>query len=162
MKPSGLRSNFILLVRKRSKEGGDDDLIRRYFIVVLSAVQNSLVLIDGSFDGVGNVWLVCIVHLNCKFADCWWTLRHWRKTNEICCSYDYRQELEFFVVLCFNFFGFVSIFTTTFKHFQFWSQESLAVVKVIVPMRLKFKLYAVFIEWGSKISFLFVVGRETS
>ena len=47
----------------------------------------------------------------------------------------------------------------TLHQFLFQSQVCLFQIKVIVPIRLKFKLYAVFIEWGSRIKFVFV-GRQ--
>ena len=56
----------------------------------------------------------------------------------------------------FYFFGIVSFVTTTLDKFQFQSQVRLSQIKVIVPIRLKFKLYAVFIKWGSRIDFLFM------
>ena len=43
--------------------------------------------------------------------------------------------------------------------FQFQSQVHLFQINVIVPIRLKFKIYAVSIEWGSRIDFLFM-GRQ--
>ena len=45
---------------------------------------------------------------------------------------------------------------------QIWAsvQKRLSQVNVIVPIRLKFKLYAVFIKWGSWINFLFMRGQD--
>ena len=62
-------------------------------------------------------------------------------------------------VLLFYFFGVVSSVTTTLDKFQFQSQKRLSQINVVVTIRLKFKLYAVFIEWGSRIVFVFV-GRQ--
>ena len=59
----------------------------------------------------------------------------------------------------FYFFAIVRFITTTPDIFQFQSQACLSKINVIVPMRLKFELYAVFIEWGSRIDFLFM-GRQ--
>ena len=42
---------------------------------------------------------------------------------------------------------------------QFQSQVLLSQINVILPIRLKFKLYAVFIEWVCRIDFLFM-GRQ--
>ena len=62
----------------------------------------------------------------------------------------------FFFVLLSHFFGFVGFVTTTPDKFQFQSQVRLSQIYVIVPIRLKFKLYAVFIKWVSRIDFLFM------
>ena len=64
-----------------------------------------------------------------------------------------------FFVFLFYFFGIVCFVTTTPDKFQFQSQVRLSRINVIVPIRLKFKLYAVFIEWSSRIDFLFM-GRQ--
>ena len=61
--------------------------------------------------------------------------------------------------LFFYFSAIVSSVTTTSDKFQFQSQVRLSQINVIVPMRLEFKLYAVFIEWSSGIDFLFM-GQE--
>ena len=68
---------------------------------------------------------------------------------------------DFASSLCsfFYFFGFVSFVTTTPEKFQFQSQVLLSQINVIVPIRLKFKLFAVFIESGSRIDFMFM-GRQ--
>ena len=57
--------------------------------------------------------------------------------------------------LC-SFFVFVSFVTIIFDNFQFQSQIRLSQVNMVVPLRLKIKLYAVFIEWGVRINLLFV------
>ena len=59
----------------------------------------------------------------------------------------------------FKFFAFVSFVTTTFDIFGFQSQIRLTQINVIVPIGSKFKLYAILIEWGIKIDFLFE-GRQ--
>ena len=64
-----------------------------------------------------------------------------------------------FFVLLFYFFGIVSFVTTTPDELQFQSQVNLSQINVTVPIRLKFKLYAVFIKRSSRIIFLFV-GRQ--
>ena len=62
--------------------------------------------------------------------------------------------------LCFfNFFGFVISVTTTPDKFQFPSQVRLFQINVIVLICLKFKLYAVFIDWNSRLDFL-LIGRQ--
>ena len=56
----------------------------------------------------------------------------------------------------FYFIGSLGFLTTALDKFQFQSQVRLSQINVKVPIRLKFKLYAVFIEWGRRIYFLFV------
>ena len=62
----------------------------------------------------------------------------------------------FFFVLIFFLFGIVSFVTMIPDKFQFQCQVRLSQINVIVSIRLKLKLYAVFIEWGSRIDFLFM------
>ena len=59
MKPSGLLSIFMLLVNKGFKQRRLHNFIRKLFIVVPLAVQNSLVLRDGSLEVVVNVCFAC-------------------------------------------------------------------------------------------------------
>ena len=51
-----------------------------------------------------------------------------------------------FFALILYFFGIVGFVTTTPDKFQFQNQIRLSQINVIVPVRLKFKLYAVFIK----------------
>ena len=46
--------------------------------------------------------------------------------------------------------------TTILDEFQFQSQIILSQINVIVPIRFRFKIYALFIQWGSRIDLLFV------
>ena len=62
-------------------------------------------------------------------------------------------------VLLFLFFTLVCIVTTSSDKFELQCQKRLSQINIIVPIRLKFKLYAVFIEWGSWINFLFMWGQ---
>ena len=59
----------------------------------------------------------------------------------------------FFSVLLFYFFDIVSFVTTNPAKFQFQSQVRQSQINVIFSVRLKIKLHAVFIEWGSRIDF---------
>ena len=59
-------------------------------------------------------------------------------------------------VLLFLFLTLVCIVTTSFDKFELQCQKRQSQINVIVPIRFKFKLYAVFIKWGSWISFLFM------
>ena len=73
----------------------------------------------------------------------------------------------FFVIGCFSedigllfvllfFLTLVCIVTTSFEKLELQCQKRLPQINVIVPIRLKLKLYAVFIKWGSWINFLFM------
>ena len=64
-----------------------------------------------------------------------------------------------FFVLLFYFLGILNFVTTTPDKFQFQSQVRLSQINLLACFRLKFKLYAVFNEWGSSINFLFM-GRQ--
>ena len=44
--------------------------------------------------------------------------------------------------------------------FQFQSQVRLSLINVKVPISLKFKLYAVLIDWGGRIDFLFMEQQD--
>ena len=59
-------------------------------------------------------------------------------------------------VLLYLFLTLVCIVTTSFDKFELQCRKRLSQVKVLVPIRLKFKLYAAFIKWGSWINFLFM------
>ena len=174
MKPSGLLSIFILLVKKGTDwnasmiSSGNSWLS----IVVPLAVQNSLVFRDGSLEVVGNVRLVRIQSIgvvNLLIVDVQFNIeKNWvqnvvHMSNERnWCLLLHRLFLVhfcFFFVLLFDFFAFVSFVTTTFEKCQFQSQVRLSQINVIVLIRLKFKLYAVFIAWGSRVDFLFM-GRQ--
>ena len=73
------------------------------------------------------------------------------------CRYFFIHFCLFFVLV---FFCVIVIFVdTTLDKFQFQSQVRLSGINIVAPMRLKFKHCAVFIVWGSRISFLFV-GRQ--
>ena len=61
--------------------------------------------------------------------------------------------------LLFSIFYCIVGFVTTFNKFQVQSKIRLLQINVRIPIRLKIKLYAVFIEWGSRIYFLFL-GRQ--
>ena len=166
MKPLGLLSNFILLVKKKVRQRGFHIFSRKFFIVVPLAVQNSLAFSDGFVEIVGNVRFVRIqtirilnfltvdVHFNIGKT---WVQNVIYMINEkswslLCCLFLFSFSL--FFVLLFYFFGIVSFVTTTPDKFQFQSQLRLSQINIIVPIRLKFKLYAVFIEWSSRIKFL--------
>ena len=72
-----------------------------------------------------------------------------------------RFLIHFASSLCsfFYFFGNVSFAATTPDKFQFQSQLRLSQINVVVPIGLKFNLYAVFIKRGSRIKLLFL-GRQ--
>ena len=60
------------------------------------------------------------------------------------------------LLLLFLFLTLVCIVTTSFNKSELQCQKRLSQINVIVPIRLKFKLYAVFIKWGSWINLLFM------
>ena len=59
-------------------------------------------------------------------------------------------------VLLFLFFTLVCIVTTSFDKLEIQCQKRLSQINVIVPIQLKFKFYAVFINCGRWINFLFM------
>ena len=67
-----------------------------------------------------------------------------------------------FLVLFFYFFVLVSFTSTTLDKFHFPRPVRLSQVNIKVPIRLKLKFYAIFIEWGGRIDFLFVVDKTSS
>ena len=80
--------------------------------------------------------------------------------------------LFFFVIACFSennrvnfellfvFLTLVCTLTTSFDKFELQCQKRQSQINVIVPIRLKVKLYAVFIKWGSWMNFLFMRGQD--
>ena len=152
------------MFRKRSFH----NFISKFFIVVPLAVQNSLVFREGSLEVVGNVRFVRIQSIrNVKLliVDVHFNIgRNWvqnvsymsneRNWSLLCCLLIF--QFCFFFVLPSYFFGIVSFVITTPDKFQFQSRLRLSQINVIIPIRLKFKLYAVFIKWGSRIDFLFM------
>ena len=137
-------------------------------------MQNSLVFRDGCFKVVWNVRLVCIetigivnllivnVHFNI-----WKNWMHYVvyignssyffSLIAVIACFSKNNRLIF--VLLFLFLTLVCIVTTSFDKFELQCQKRLSQINVIVPIRLKFKLYAVFIKWGSWINFLFMWGQ---
>ena len=173
MKLSVLLSICVLRVRKSFGERRFHNFLRRFFIVVPLAVQNSLVFRDGSLEVVGNIRFVRIQSIrvvNLLIVDVHFSIgkngvqkvvymsnkRNWsvllRRLFLFCFC--------FFFVFLFCFFGIVSFVTTTPDKFQFQSQVRLSQINVIVPIRSKFKLYAVFIKRGTWINFLFMPGQD--
>ena len=65
-----------------------------------------------------------------------------------------------FFVLFVNFFAIVSFVTTTLDQSQFQNHVRPSQINVNVPIRLKFKLYAVFAEWDSRADFLFSARQD--
>ena len=95
---------------------------------------------------IGKNWVQNVVYMSNEMN---WRLFLLRFLIRIC----------LFFVFLFKFFGIVSFVTTTLDQLQFQSEVRLSQINLVIPIRLIFKLYAVFIEWGSKINFLFV-GRQ--
>ena len=76
----------------------------------------------------------------------------------ICSCFSENNRLIF--VFLFLFLTLLCIITTTLDKFELQCQKRLSQIDVIVAIRLKFKLYAVFIEWGSWINFSFMRGQD--
>ena len=113
------------------------------FVRLQSIGVVNLLIVDVHFN-IGKNWLQKVVYMSNE--------RNWRA---------FLRRLFFFcfclfLVFLFYFYGFVSFVTTTPDKFQFQNQVRLSQINVRVPIRLKFKLYAVFIEWGSRIVLLFM------
>ena len=159
---------------KRFRQRRFHIFIGKFFIVVHFAVPNFLAFRDGSFEVFGDVenvriqsirvviLLIVEVHFNIGKN---WTQnvvymsneRNWRLLLLLRCRFLIRFCL--FLVLLFYFFSIVNFVTTTSDKFQFPSQKRLSQINVLVPVRLKLKLYAVFIKWSSRIDSLFM-GRQ--
>ena len=158
---------------KRLKQKRLHKFIRKFFKVLHFAVENSLVIRDGPLGVVGNVRLVCIqalrvvnllivdVHVNIEKK---WVQYVVFKSNEkswiLFLLFPYIIRLCFFFVFCVCFSSIVGFVTTTLDEFQFQGQVDLSQFKVLVQLRLKFKLYAVFFKWGTRINFLFVCWQD--
>ena len=134
-------------------------------------MQNSLVFRDGCLKVVWNVRLVCIMSIGVVYLlivnvhfNIWnyWKLYVVNIGNSsyffllfvICSRFSENNRLIF--VLLFLFLILVCMVTTTLDKFELQCQKRLSQINVIVPISLKFKLYAVFIKWDSWMHFLFM------
>ena len=72
----------------------------------------------------------------------------------------FSENNRLILVLLFLFFTLVCIVTTSFDKLELQCQKRLSQINIIAPIRLKFKLYAVFIKLGSWINFLFMRGQD--
>ena len=169
MKPSGLLSIFTLLEKKGSNRGlviiSSAKLSYSYPSQCKTPLQSNLALLKL----LEKRSCAHTIHLKCIFAGYCCALQHCTKkwvqkvfhmSNEtnwslllLLCFY---IHFSFFFVFLFCLFGIVSFVTMTFDNFQFQSQVRLSQINLIGPIRLKFNFYAVFIEWGSWMDFLFV------
>ena len=145
----------------------------KHFILLVKKVQTRalpkihlVVLRDGSLEVVGRVifvliqsiWVVnlLIVDLHfilCKMLFTWVTV----KTGV---PPQFLHQFWTLLWALFYFFAIVSYATTTLDKFQFQYQVRLSQFNVLVSIRLKFKFYAIFIESGSGIYFLFAVRQD--
>ena len=140
------------------------------FIVLAFTTQNSLVFRDGCLKDVWNVRIVCIKSIgivNLLIVNVHFNIwKNWMHYVVYIGNSSY-----FFVISCFsgnNRLIFVLLFsltlvcivTTSFDKFELLCQKRLSQIYVILPMRLKFKLYAVFIKSGSWINFLFMPEQD--
>ena len=168
MKPSGVLSSFILLVKKGIRLGVSN-ILRILFIVIAFTMQNILVFRDGCLKVVWNVRLVCIEsigNVNLLFVNVhfniWENWMHYfdyigNSSNFFFLFFTFSWFSEYnrlIIVLLFLFLTLVCLVTTSFDKFELQCQKRH--INVIVPIRLQFKLYAVFIKWSSWINFLFM------
>ena len=158
---------------KRFRQRRFHNLVRNIFIVVPLATQNHLIIRDGSVEVVENVWVVriqsiCIVYF--LIVDVYFNIgKNWLQNVSYMCNgrnwslllvlFRLHIRYSFFFVHLLDCFAIVSFITTTFDIFQFQSPVRLSQINVIVPIRLKFQLYANLIKWGGRMVFLFV-GRQ--
>ena len=107
-----------------------------------------------------NCWLLMytstLEKIECKMLFTWVTRGIWA-CFAVSSSSAFASSLCFF----FYFFRIVSFVTTTPDKFQCQSQVPLSQINVVVSIRLKFTLYAVFFKWGSRTDFLFM-GRQNT
>ena len=109
----------------------------------------NLLIVETHFN-IGKNWVQNVVYMNNK--------RNWNHSFLFCRRrFDIRFSLNF--GLCLHFFGLVSFLTKAPDKFQFQIQLHLSQINILVPIRLIFKLDAVFIEWGTRICFSFL-GRQ--
>ena len=151
--------NFHSPCERRFRQRRFHNFIRKFFVVVPVAMQNSLVIRDGSLEVVRNVRLVRIQSIrvvNLLIVDI--HLNIGKKLGAKRCLHEKREELvpppppslphPLLPLLCapFLLLCYLNFVTTTPDKFQFQSQVRLSQFNVIVPIRLNFKLDAVFIE----------------
>ena len=80
------------------------------------------------------------------------------KSNEKHCSIFFRlivcsSLFRLIIVLFFHVNKIASILTWTCDQFEFQSLEKLSQLDAVVPMRLIFNLFAIFVDWGNGICF---------
>ena len=131
------------------------------FLVIAFTIQNSLVFSDGSLKVVWKVRLVFIESIgvvNLLIVNVHFHIwKYWMQYFAYIGNSSYFFFFFFFVKACFSvnnrlifvllflFFTLVCIVTTSFDKFELQCQKRLSQINVVVPIRLKFKLYAVFI-----------------
>ena len=131
--------------------------------------QNSLVFRDSCLKVVWNVLLVCIESfgiVNLLIVNVHFLI--WNYWMNYVVYIGNSSYFFFFVIACsgknnrlifvflFLFLTLVCIATTSFDKVELQCQKRLSQINVIVPIRLKFKLYALFIKWSNWIKFLFM------
>ena len=152
---------------------GVSNILRILFIVKASTMQNSLVFRNGCLKLDWNVRLVCIESIgivNLLIVSLHFDI--WKKRMHYVVYIGNSSYFIFFVISCvsennrldfvlpFLFLTLVCIVTTPFVKFELQCQKRLSQINLMVLIRLKFKLYAVFIKWGSWINFLFMRGQD--
>ena len=113
------------------------------------------------------------VDLRCKLADRWCAPQIWRKSDNkrlfagvtrgtgvsSFCSPWYTASLSFLSCALSELFDTVNFRATTYDQFQLHRPKLFSRIDVSFTVRFDCVIYAVFIKWGSRISFL-IVGRQ--
>ena len=135
-------------------------------------MQNSLVFRDGCLEVVWNVRLVCIesirlvnllvINVDFNIWNYWMQYVVYVVNSSyfffvVCSCFSENNRLIF--VLFFLFLTLVCNVMTSVDKFELQCQKRLSQINVIVPIRLAFKLYAIFIKWGGQLNFLFMQGQ---
>ena len=103
--------------------------------------------------------LVVDVHLNIGKTECWMVFtRIMKRTGVSCSSSSAVYSSAFASSLCSFWTSLVwyVLWPRPLTNFSFKVIKHPSRINVVVPIRLKFKLYVVLIEWGGRIKMLFV------
>ena len=147
--------------KKCFRQGCDDYLTRTLFIVVPFTIQSSRVFKDCDIEVVWNlrlrrtqsigvvILLIVDVNFNIGKIECKMMFTGVTRGTGVSCSSSavvFSSTLAFSLCRFLNCFGIVSFVNTTFDKTQFQSEIHPSQFNVVVLIRLKFKLYAVFFE----------------
>ena len=130
------------------RDGSPEVVRNKTFVRIQSLRVVRLLIVDVHFNIIKN-WVQNVVYMSKERI---WSLLFLLRRRLLIRSC-------LFSVLLFYSFGFVSFVTTNPDNYRIQSQGRLSQVNVVVKFRLKCKLSAVLVEWGSRIHLLFV-GRQ--